>query len=184
MMNDDRVTGPVATALEPPPRQLLDRPIPYILADHARQRSVCAILRDLADKGTVTPPVAASLVAYLANDFELHRQDEEESLFPALRRRALPQDDLGPVLARLEEEHAETAPLVDVIVATLGRTPKDDVIVLTDTTRDVMKTFAAAEQHHLAAENAIVMVLAQRRLQQPDLKAISAAMKARREGRH
>lgn len=166
--------------VEPIPFALLDEPLDYIFADHFRQRSIIAALRRFVAAGKATRVEADMVVAYLERDLPLHHEDEDEDLFPAVRRRALPEDDLGGVLARLREDHRQTQPMVEMIAASLSASPARDTIRIDSSTREVMLAYAAGEHRHLAIENGIVLAIARIRLTRNDLKTISRAMKARR----
>ncbi|MGL4974756.1 MAG: hypothetical protein ACRC56_05640, partial [Bosea sp. (in: a-proteobacteria)] len=96
------------------------------------------------------------------------------------RRRALPADDLGTVLARLSEDHRLSDMMVHAIVDILAATPGDDPVRLDRQAREVMQAYAASEHRHLAMENGIVMAIARIRLKPADLRSISQAMKLRR----
>ncbi|MGL4438926.1 MAG: hypothetical protein ACRCUE_06605, partial [Bosea sp. (in: a-proteobacteria)] len=93
---------------------------------------------------------------------------------------ALPEDNLGTVLARLSEDHRLSDVMVHAIVDVLGATPADNPVKLGRQAREVMQAYAANEHRHLAMENGIVMAIARIRLKPADLKAISHAMKLRR----
>jgi hemerythrin-like domain-containing protein len=166
--------------VEPIPFTLLDEPLDYIFADHFRQRSILAALRRFAAAGKVNRSEADMVVAYLERDLPLHHDDEDEDLFPALRRRALPEDDLGAVLARLREDHRQAQPMVEMITASLSAHPARDIVRIDSSTREVMLAYAAGEHRHLAIENGIVLAIARIRLTRNDLKAVSRGMKLRR----
>ncbi|MGL4241930.1 MAG: hemerythrin domain-containing protein, partial [Beijerinckiaceae bacterium] len=114
------------------------------------------------------------------DDVAIHHEDEDNDLFPALRRRALPQDALGPVLARLAEDHRRNEGMVADIVVALTARQGDDPVVFDKASREVMAAYAFAEQRHLAMENGVVLAIARVRLTRADVRAMSAAMKARR----
>ncbi len=169
-----------ATIVEAIPFSLIDTPLDYIFADHFRQRSVCVALKRFAKTGRVPRSEADMVTAFLDRELPLHHEDEDQDLFPAVRRRALPEDDLGAVLARLSEDHRLSEGMVRAIVSALSATPGADTVKLARSAREVMQAYAASEQRHLAMENGIVMTIARIRLRQADLKAISQAMKQRR----
>ncbi len=144
----------LAHIIEPMPFGLLDEPLEYIFGEHFRQRISCNLLRPLRRKRTGRKGEADSVAAFLLEDLPLHHADEDEDLFPTVRRRALPQDDLGPVLARLGEDHVRTKSMVDKIVAALTRTPSADPVRFEKADREVMQAYAASEHRHLAIETA------------------------------
>ncbi|MGL4240394.1 MAG: hemerythrin domain-containing protein, partial [Beijerinckiaceae bacterium] len=117
MAMQTRFTGAEAdTAIEPMPFALLDEPLEYLFADHFRQRSVCQLIRRFARTGSARRKDADRVAAFLQDDVAIHHEDEDNDLVPALRRRALPQDALGPVLARLAEDHRRNDGMVADIV--------------------------------------------------------------------
>lgn len=159
---------------------LLDAPLDYILADHKRQRVVCGLLHEFVLLGRADRAEALRVAGYLAGDLALHIQDEEVDLFAVVRRRALPEDGLGPLLAQLSVEHARNRQQVVQIVAALQRTGGGDIIEFADEDVERMQVYAAREQRHLALENGILLPIARKRLTAGDLKAMSESMRARR----
>lgn len=169
-----------APLVEAIPFTLIDAPLDYIFADHFRQRCVCVALKRFAEDGRVARGEADMVTAFLDRELPLHHQDEDEDLFPAVRRRALPEDNLGAVIARLSEDHRLSNSMVRTIIDALSATPNADPVKLDREAREVMQAYAASEHRHLAMENGIVMVLARIRLKPADLRSISQAMKLRR----
>lgn len=163
-----------------PPRDLLDAPLDYIFADHFRQRCVCAHLRRIAAVRQATADEAAALADFLEGDLLLHHADEDEDLFPAVKRRADPDDGLEPVLVRLTSDHEQSAPLVAAIATALRRQRNRADVRITRRCANAMLTYAAREHRHLSIENSIVLVIARKRLTSADLRAMSLAMQARR----
>ena len=166
---------PLADILAPLPNALLDDPLEHILADHSRQRSATAALRRFSETGSASRADAAALGRFLTLDMQVHHQDEDEALFPALSRRALPEDNLPDCLARLAEEHRRADDSRAVILAALSR--DGDPIAFAQPVRAAMLRHARAEQRHLAIENSVVLPLARVRLTRGDLRTISASMK-------
>ena len=59
---------------------LLNEPLDYILADHARMRKICAALLDIASTHVASRLVADTLTAYLTGELTTHHADEDEDL--------------------------------------------------------------------------------------------------------
>ncbi|MBN8533416.1 MAG: hemerythrin domain-containing protein [Rhizobiales bacterium] len=171
--HDDALSGPV-------PLNLLDQPLDFILAEHHRHRIFCARLRQTAEIRQISRIDADRIVAYLTQDLDLHHADEDEDLFPALRKRAMPEDDLGAVLARLGEDHRRGAAMIEAIVDVLSHNPAAESVRIDAKTAEIMQVYAASEHRHLALENAVVLAIAGVRLHRGDLSKISRNMKARR----
>lgn len=169
-----------AAIVEAIPFSLIDKPLDYIFADHFRTRSVCVALKRFAEDGCASRGEADMVTAFLDRELPLHHEDEDQDLFPAVRRRALPEDELGAVLARLSEDHRLSDGMVRSIIGALSATPGAAAVKFDRPAREVMQAYAASEHRHLAMENGIVMAIARIRLKPSDLRAISQAMKQRR----
>lgn len=153
---------------------LMAAPLQWFWAEHARHRRMCRLLDELADAGEVWPGVTETLLRYLEQEIPDHFRDEEDALFPRLRRRCTPQDSIGPVLASLAAEHkhdlnsaAEIAALLRGSLAK-GVPPGADPVI-----RDRLHDFAQHERHHLALEDAVVLRIAKFRLSEADLGHVS-----------
>lgn len=164
-----------------PPPDLLMEPIDYLFADHFRQRMLCTVLDDIAEAESVDLDLLEAVVRFLGNDLAPHVLDEEEDLFPLLRMRAKPEDEIDRVLGQLSEEHVsdETdAKQIMVILDTIKQGGKRSKMSLED--KVLLKRFAANERQHLIVENAIVLPLARARLTETDKRKLSLNMAARR----
>lgn len=166
--------------LGPPPLALLDVPLEYLLAEHMRQRCMCAELRRAAAASRIGRAMADAIVDLLTKDIPLHHEDEERDLFPALLKRTLAEDNLGPIIAQLSQDHRSPCPLAGRLAEMLAIPALTDELELDRTCAALMQAYAEAESHHLAVENAIVMVIARKRLKPEDQTAISQGMKSRR----
>lgn len=167
--------------IEPPALALLSDPIDFFFAEHFRQRTLCNLLEALAATEPLDEEIAGEVLAFLKHDLSLHVQDEEEDLFPALRRRCLPEDEIERVLASLSAEHAADRQLADTIISGLqfalrGRASQARRTRL----RRAMRDFAHNERCHLALENAVMLPLARRRLAESDLTMMTVRMWWRR----
>ena len=173
--------GRISEALPPPPSlALIDHPLAFIQAEHLRHRAYCAMLARFAQTRQASRNDADRLIAFLVADLALHHADENEDLFPVLRRRALPEDNLGAVLAQLSEDHHRQTAVVEDIVSTLSRHPASGSLRFDTAMAETIQAYVARENRHLAIENAVVLTIAAVRLSRHDLKAMSRAMKARR----
>jgi hypothetical protein len=167
-------------ALEDIPEALLDDPLAYLFADHFRHRAVCARLRQFAQSGDAMVAEAREAAKFLGGEYELHHADEDEDLFPALLRRALPEDELAPVIARLSADHRYAVECQRRILAALARRDEAGRIRFGPRLRRALADFASRETNHLAIENGIVLAIARIRLTKSDLAAIAQSMRARR----
>jgi len=164
------------------PESLFADPVEYVFADHFRQRTLCKILDEIADAETLDTELVAACLEFLQSEFGPHVLDEEEDLFPLLRRRATADDDINQVLGQLCEEHASDEADAREIMNQFSILLEDHEAVknLDDPFREQLKRFASNERQHLTLENAIVLPLARVRLSETDCKNLGKRMAARR----
>lgn len=168
--------------IEAIPETLLQEPLNFIFADHYRQRVVCTLLEELADADTLDVEKVMEVLDFLANDMALHVRDEEEDLFPLLRRRCAPEDEIEAVLSELADEHANDERLGGNVIAALtglidaAAPPRTKPEV-----RQMMRAFARRQRRHLMVENNIVLPIARTRLVDLDLANLTKRMTARRQ---
>ena len=167
-------------SLAPPSLGLLDDPLGFIDADHARQRSACRLLARLAKERAIEQGLAHQLVAALTDDLAMHHLDEDEDLFPLLLKRAQAEDGLAPIIEQLGADHIAATASARSLVEALSALADKPLLKISRRSAELACTFASLEQRHLAIENAIVMVIARKRLKPADLAAMSRSMKARR----
>ena len=88
----------------------LGDPVEFLYTEHASIVDWCHRLATLADDPTAddAPRLAASLLDFLNETLPLHIADEEEELFPRLKRRAPHDERLMSVIEQLQMEHRET----------------------------------------------------------------------------
>ncbi|MCP4316887.1 MAG: hypothetical protein GY789_12960 [Hyphomicrobiales bacterium] len=164
----------------PPVAQLLS-PLEYILTDHFRQRALCQALDELADSDALDTEQAAAALDFLKTEFSPHVIDEEEDLFPLLRRRAEPADDIEEVLGELSLEHATDRDEAELVIGELSSAIEANGSGFPSPKfAELLHRFAANERRHLIVENAIVMPLARARLTADDLRNLGRRMAARR----
>lgn len=162
------------------PTQLLRTPLDYILADHHRQRELFSLCEELAEADAFDPKLAGTVAGFLETEMELHVIDEEEDLFPMLRRRLLPEDDIERIIGLLSGEHAADEALAREIVKALRAGISIDCGTIATALRNALLTFADRQRRHLAVENAIVLPLAATRLSEKDTIDLGRRMAVRR----
>jgi iron-sulfur cluster repair protein YtfE (RIC family) len=167
--------------IEEIPRELLHEPLDWFFAEHYRHRQLCRMIEEVAASPTFNAGPISQIIDFIRYDLALHIIDEEEDLFPLLRRRALPEDEIENVLGRLSAEHRTDATQSQVVRERLEsallaqRAPALDPEV-----KSVLLDFARHELRHLALENAVVLPIARLRLTAADLTALSRRLAARR----
>jgi iron-sulfur cluster repair protein YtfE (RIC family) len=107
-------------------------PIEFLLAEHLNHRRMCIALEALAVSKDFDASRITAMLDFIRFDLTLHVIDEEEDVFPLLRRRCLPEDEVEAVLDRLGAEHAEDKALSeharDVLNACLiARKPASEI---------------------------------------------------------
>lgn len=164
-----------------PPIHLLAHPLEYIFADHFRQRVLCSILDQIFDAETLDRALTQAAEQFLTKDMKHHIADEEENLFPILRLRAEPDDQIDDVLDQLCEEHKsdyiDAKQIVSELSLLLDGTNKYPI---SSAAIQMVHRFTANERHHLIVENAIVMPLAKVRFTSDDLNKMAREMAIRR----
>lgn len=165
---------------QPSARQLA-KPLDYIVAEHHRQRALCDSLDVLSQEEVCDQELAKVCLDFLQTDFGLHIIDEEEDLFPLLRRRCGPEDDIQGILGDLSEEHAVEKKCVERIISGLEYaigTEGSKCFVSEFKTQ--LGSFSAKERRHLVVENAIVIPFARKGMTEEDLQNLGRRMAARR----
>jgi hemerythrin-like domain-containing protein len=169
----------LAGAMMPPPPGLLRDPLAYIAAEHGGQRALCNLMEDLAGACGFQQEVAGAILRYLGQDFSRHMRDEENDLFPLLRKRCLPEDEIETVLGRLHAEHKDEHRLAGGVESGLRALLDYKDPVLDAALRERLFQYARSLRRHLALENSIILPLARARLTPEDLVALAAAMRSR-----
>jgi hypothetical protein len=160
------------------PLSAADCPLEAMREEHFRQRQFCVDMETLAATTVARPALALALLTNLCRDRPMHHRDEDEGLFPRLRRRAKPCDEVGPLLDRLSREHSAAPGAVAALAAALACMADGALPAPED--REALRTLAQAERRHMTIENAVVLPLARLRLTAQDRAALLAGMRARR----
>lgn len=167
--------------IETPPPELIREPLNFFFAEHFRHRQLCDAIDRLAASTFFDADLIAEVVDFLRFEAPIHIIDEEEDLFPLLRRRCLPEDDLEGVLGVLSAEHKADGVLGKQVRDHLERCLAKRIAPGGDPEmRKAMSAFAAQERRHLALENAIVLPIARLRLGPEDLTGLAQRLAARR----
>lgn len=169
------------TEIEDIPQDLMSEPLDWFFAEHYRHRQFCRLLDEVAAAHVFDGERVTQLVEFLRNELSLHIIDEEEDLFPLLRRRALPEDEVEQALGLLSAEHKADAALAQTLREHLESClARQSAPGMDPQVRKAMQDFARQELRHLALENAVVLPIARLRLSPRDLKGMSRRLAARR----
>lgn len=173
---------PVSSATIDP--QLLVDPIGFLQTEIYRQRVACNTLEALALAGANgdARTDAGRVLRYVVEDLQTHNGDLEDCLFPLLRQKSLPDDNLEHLVAHyrsLRERRDERAgKLVSILECMAhGDPPPADLPA-------VIRAFVVPWRSDVAAENDDILPLAERRLTDADLKSLGQAMALRRGNTH
>lgn len=167
--------------IEPMPAELLREPLNWIFAEHHRQRQLCDALQTLSRVPAFHPPLIVTVLDYLETDLKMHHIDEEEDLFPLLRRRCLPEDEIEQVLGALTADHVREEENATAISEGLQEALNASAPPAGDISFGrVLRAYAHDLRQHLAIENAVVLPIARIRLSEVDLEGLSQRMAARR----
>lgn len=159
---------------------LLKEPLEFLFAEHYRHRHMCKLLEYLAVSVCFEAGLIAGTDDFIRYDLALHVIDEEEDLFPLLRRRCSEEDNIEDVLGRLSADHALDQDLARKVRGIFAqaleyRAPPSTIAG----GPEALLRLARQEKSHMALENAVVMPLARRRLAKDDLNALSLRLAAR-----
>lgn len=172
---------PPSHGIERIPENLYRDPIDFILADHYRQRTVCDFLDTLVRSASDDRAMcAAAVLEYLENDLPHHVRDEEEGLFPRLKRRCPAGEDIRGVLKILSDEHEKDEQLLPDLVGELRAIEASSHPGDTDRFARLATVFTESLRRHLAWEDATVLRLARQWLMPDDLVELGHDMARRR----
>lgn len=170
-----------STRIEGSSTALLGDPLDFFFAEHFRQRKLCNLIEEMALADSLDPLLAKEVLVFLRDDMAMHVLDEEEDLFPLMRERCPPEDEIERVLSALSAEHAGDRHLAQLVTEGLETALRESLpVAVQPGLREAMIDFARNERRHLALENSVVLPLARRRLSVDDLARLSARLLRRR----
>jgi len=119
---------------------------------------------------------------FLNSDLPLHIVDEEDDLYPLLKRRCEPDDQIEDVLGRLSDEHASDGRDAIAIVEILTRALDDcNGLASYAESKITIPVFCAGQKRNIAIKNAVILPIARLRLSDEDLKELGRKLATRRE---
>lgn len=173
--------APTRASVAETPEDLLSDPIAWFFAEHQRHRQFCDLMQRTSMAATYDEEVLRWLLDFVVHELALHVLDEEEDLFPLMRGRAEPEDELDKVLKRLSGEHAKDLTRAAAVRQHLETCLRQRVpISRNNVRRRALESFAVQERSHLALENAVVLPIARLRLTERDLVELSSRLATRR----
>jgi hemerythrin-like domain-containing protein len=167
--------------IEEIPAALMAEPLNWLFAEHYRHRQLCRLLEVLAAAAVFEPEPIRRALDFIGKEMALHVVDEEEDLFPMLRRRCEPEDDLESVLGVLSAEHRSDITAAGAVREKLQACLDERKAPGLDfATRKALTDFARHQRRHIALENAVVLPIARLRLDAADLRTLGRRLAARR----
>lgn len=164
----------------PAPTSLVD-PFAWLAAEHGRHRALCDTLSHIATLEIRSPAKLRRLAAHLTDDMALHVADEADDLFPRLRERMQPDDEITRVLGILTADHEIERSAALVLAHALGAAA-DTGICAADhpTLATLIEQYVAHKRRHIALMNAVLLPIARLRLTLNDQNNMARAMASRR----
>lgn len=162
----------------------MDEPLEILEACHGRiedqLQTLARLLAHLHSKGADERAKEAvrSILRYFDLAAPHHHADEEEDLFPCLRRVAPHDVALMALIDRLLEEHQGLDAAWQALRSQLVGVGEGDAAALK---RATVELFARRYRDHIALENGTLLPGAWRHLDAPAIAALSASMVARRK---
>lgn len=160
--------------IEAPPEDLLKDPLIWFFAEHHRHRQVCRKLTELAKMNVLDVELTQEILHFLKIELPQHMRDEEEGLFPILRRRCKPEDRLERTLGQLSPQSGADTDITMELVLVLENTLKTKQgLGASETAKYIVQRFCQLHQNHIALENAVVLPIARSRLTKADKKTLT-----------
>lgn len=167
--------------IESPSVDLLKDPLLWFFAEHHKHRQICQKLNENAESVILNEGLVREILTFLKEEMPLHIIDEEDDLFPLLRRRCEPEDRLERTLGKLSGEHAADMDLgKDVITVLESALESRRGLGTSQSSRDIITRFCTSQRNHIALENAVVLPIARSRLTKEDTKSLAKRLAARR----
>ncbi|WP_156812028.1 hemerythrin domain-containing protein [Robiginitomaculum antarcticum] len=169
------------TLIETPSTDLLKDPLLWFFAEHHKHRQICQKLTEHAGSVVLDAGLVKEILIFLQDEMPLHIIDEEDDLFPLLRRRCEPEDRLERTLGQLSGEHAADLDIGKNVIRVLENALESGRGLGTSReSKAVIEEFCRAQRNHIALENAVVLPIARARLTKEDQKSLGKRLAARR----
>lgn len=167
--------------IEGPAPEMLKEPLIWLFAEHYKHRQICQRLMEYSHSVILNVKQTKEILEFLETDLPLHIIDEEDDLFPLLRRRCEPEDRLERTLGMLSGDHAADLTVSQDLIAVLKQALVDKRgLGTSQKAKDIIEAFCTSQKHHIALENAVVLPIARLRLLQSDKIALGRRLAARR----
>lgn len=162
----------------------IDAPIEHLMACHRRIEQRLETLVKAAshletDRTSALAAIAHSL-HFLDSSGGLHTEDEENSLFPRLRKKL--SSDRIAYLDSLEAQHSEAESILYRLKELVSAARRQDPIPgdLIEHYRNAAEALSSLYGAHIRSEDEVLVALARQFLDSPDLSEITREMRERR----
>lgn len=158
---------------------VLGNPIDFIHEDYRRERQICSMIEKVAAAEVPASEDIGEILSFLKFELPFHFADEEQDLFPLVRRRSTPDDEIEWAIARLAAQNEITRADAQAVIAVLGSIEAHGQPP-SSADRALLLRYAAQARRHLTLENAIILPFARLRLTAHDLETLRLRMLKRR----
>lgn len=160
-------------------------PLDALERDHALQMGLCDILEEIADSlpSDINRSRCREAASALRQELPLHHLDEEQGLFPLLRRRAAQSDQFAAIMARLSSEHAADEGFAEELTEELERLGDGFNPTNPEALGYMLRGFFESYRRHIHWENEILLPLARETLTETDLDELSRVMSSHRQAK-
>lgn len=153
-------------------------PIDLIANVHAQHATLCDTLEEIADSlpDSIDEQQCASVIDTLNHELPLHHKDEEEGLFPLLRKKAANDPALKGHLEQLSWEHAADESAAQEIAEVLDHLSHGEKPNNPEMFGYMLRAFFESYRRHLHWENTVLLPIARKSLSGPDLEFLNDVM--------
>ena len=153
----------------------LGNPLDYLADDNIREREICALVAHLATTDTPANDELEMITTYLIEELPLHQQDENEDLYPLMRKRCHQEDRIDHVIDRMLADYCHAQSDLPAVISALQKAPP-----FSESARSEIQKFSVHALRHVEVENAIILPIARARLEAHDLDQMLQHMLQRR----
>jgi hemerythrin-like domain-containing protein len=157
-------------------------PLDVLAQEHRFQAEVCNGLERIADglPDEADRRLCQRIISCLRYDLPLHHRDEEEGLFPLLRRRAAPGDSIHGVLDHLERDHSTDEGFSEEVIESLELLARGEKLANPDMVGYMLRGFFEGYRRHIHWEETLVIPFARQVLTEEDRAVLAACMSLNR----
>lgn len=154
---------------------MLEDPLDYLAEDHFRAKTMCEIMRRVADNEVLTATERVEIVNFLRHELPLLLHDEDDGLCELLRNRTLPESDFDRLLVRITASHKSIEEKrVEAMAAFLRLEARGSA--LTNDERLLISDLERLLREDMILENAKLLTLARMRLTAGDIAQLRGRM--------